>query len=238
MQLYNGSVGIFDLLYPKRCVGCKKTGIYFCASCQAGSRLHFPQVCPVCERASADGVTHKRCKKRSAPDGLTALWAYEGTPRKLILKLKYKFVSDIAECCVTIVANLLENLHQSTPDAPKWGVDEFCIVPIPLYWTRENWRGFNHAEELAKLLAKEMDWQFANLLIRKKLTSPQVGLKEKDRKKNIEGAFSIDGRLTIQPFSHVVLFDDVWTTGATMKEACRVLKKAGVKSVWCLTLAR
>lgn len=230
---------IFDFFYPKHCVGCKKTGGYFCTSCQALAKLHFPQVCPVCERNSVGGVTHKGCKKAWVPDGLTALWVYEGIPRKLILKLKYKFVSDIAECCATIAADLLKDLHQSTPDAPKWGSDKFTIVPIPLHWTRENWRGFNHAEELSKLLAKEMGWQFANLLVRKKLTSPQVGLKEKQRKSNLNGAFVLNphySKFTI-PYS-VLLFDDVWTTGATMKEACRVLKKAGFKSVWCLTLAR
>lgn len=174
-----------------------------------------------------------------APDGLTALWAYEGIPRKLILKLKYKFVSDIAECLAEVSTNMLKKLSQNVPNAPNWDRDPFTIVPIPLHWTRENWRGFNHAEELAKLLAKEMGWDFANLLIRKKLTSPQVGLKEKQRKSNLSGAFVLNPHYSkfIIPYS-VLLFDDVWTTGATMLEACRVLKKAGAKSVWCLTLAR
>ena len=171
---------------------------------------------------------------------MTALWVYEGAPRKLILKLKYKFVSDIAECLATVAADLLKNWRQTLLTAPKWYKDPFSIVPIPLHWTRENWRGFNHAEELAKILAGLMNWQVVPLLVRGKRTKPQVGLKEEERKNNVAGIFEINSEYySLMPSScSLILFDDVWTTGATMKEACRVLKKAGFKNVWCLTLAR
>lgn len=88
-----------------------------------------------------------------------------------------------------------------------------------------------------------MGWKVAPLLLRKKKTKPQVGLKGKERIKNVQGIFIINkharGTLATRgTHSTPVLFDDVWTTGATMKEATEVLKKAGVKKVWCLTLAR
>lgn len=98
-------------------------------------------------------------------------------------------------------------------------------------------------EEVGKLLAGMMGWKVAPLLKRTKPTKPQVGLKEDERKKNVAGIFAINeharGTLaTRDTRGTLVLFDDVWTTGATMLEAAKVLKKAGVKRVWCLTLAR
>ena len=81
-------MGILDFLYPKRCVGCKKTGDYLCASCLSLAKLHFPQVCPVCERNSIDGLTHVRCKKGFVPNGLISLWDYQGVPKKAIVTMQ------------------------------------------------------------------------------------------------------------------------------------------------------
>lgn len=186
-----------------------------------------------------DGATHKGCAAKISPNGLTAVWEYSGAPRKLITKLKYKFAREIAVTLASSTAGFLKNMARSMPEAPRWSNDKFTIVPVPLHWTRKNWRGFNHTEEIAKILAELMGWEVAPLLLRKKKTKPQVGLKEKERKKNIAGVFCLNfhnSKFTIP--DSAVLFDDVWTTGATMREAAKVLKKTGVKKVWCLTLAR
>ncbi|MAG60098.1 hypothetical protein CMO96_04925 [Candidatus Woesebacteria bacterium] len=231
-------MSIFDLLYPKRCTGCNKSGTYFCAKCITGAKLHFPQVCPVCERPAVDGATHTRCKKGLVPDGLTSIWAYEGVPRKLISKLKYKYVVEVVLSLASPVGGTLKNWTRSSLSAPEWQSSGFCIVPIPLHWTRNNRRGFNHAEEIAKILAQIMQWRVASPLRRKKMTGSQVGLKEKEREKNIKDAFVLDSDHLIPKSSKILLFDDVWTSGSTMKEAVKVLKKAGFNRVWCLTLAR
>lgn len=232
-------MSIFDFFYPKRCAGCGKTGTYFCALCILSSKLHSRQVCPFCERDSVDGATHIRCVQKDLPDGLTAIWAYEGAPRKLITKLKYKFVREIAVTLASSAAGFLKNMPRNRPETPKWSDGKLAIVPIPLYWARKNWRGFNHTEEIAKILAGLTGWKVAPILKRTKPTKPQVGLKGKERIKNIQGIFAINSSyiLDSNPYA-LILFDDVWTTGATMREACRVLKLSGVKKVWCLTLAR
>lgn len=235
-------MSIFDFFYPKRCAGCGKLGTYFCPRCILSAKLHFPQVCPVCERNSVDGVTHRWCRRKVSPNGLTAIWAYEGAPRKLISKLKYKFVKEMALSLSSAAAGMLKIMQRSNPYSPAWARDEMVLVPIPLHWTRHNWRGFNHVEEVGRLLAEMMDWQLLPLLVRKKSSKPQVGLKEKEREKNVAGIFEINPSYipyVLSPNSlALVLFDDVWTTGATMREAARVLKEAGAKKVWCLTLAR
>lgn len=232
-------MSLFDLFYPKRCVRCGRVGTYFCAACIKRVKLHFPQVCPVCERASLDGVTHGRCKRGYSPDGLTSIWSYEGAPRKLIHKLKYKYVSEIALSLASAAAGVLKSTERSTPYSPNYRRDKFTLVPIPLHWIRRNLRGFNQVEEVGKILAALMGWDVKPLLSRKKLTKSQVGLKGKERGKNIAGAFGLVSPYSLNPNPYpLILFDDVWTTGSTIREATRVLKKSGFKKVWCLTLAR
>lgn len=172
------------------------------------------------------------------PDGLISIWNYEKAPRKLIQKLKYKFVSDVALSLAAPTAGILKIIQRNTPETPVWRDESWIIVPIPLHWTRENWRGFNQSEETAKLLAKLMNWKVIPILIRTKANKHQVGLRAEDRKKNVSGIFTLDTRGTFDTHTPVILFDDVWTTGATMLEATKVLKEAGFKKVWCLTLAR
>lgn len=111
---------------------------------------------------------------------------------------------------------------------------------MPLYRIRRNWRGFNQTEKVAALLAEAMGWEMVPLLARKKGGRAQVGLKAGQRARNVKGVFEVNRKyLPLAPESKpIVLFDDVWTTGSTMKEAVKVLKRAGVKKVWCLVLAR
>ncbi|TSC90265.1 MAG: amidophosphoribosyltransferase [Microgenomates group bacterium Gr01-1014_5] len=232
-----GIVSLLDFLFPKKCAGCGKFGTYFCVSCIQSSKLYFPQSCPRCERSSVDGAIHVQCGKRFSPDGLTSIWAYEKAPRELILKLKYKYVTDVGLSLAVPASGTLKNIKRSTPASPKW-TDKLVLVPIPLHWTRNNWRGFNHVEEVGKILAQLMGWQMTNLLVRSKMAKQQVGLKGKERKENVQNVFTLISNSPISNLSTIVLFDDVWTTGATMLEAVKVLKKVGFKRVWCLTLAR
>lgn len=223
-------MSFLDLLFPKRCVGCRKQGSYFCIRCQGLAKLQFPQVCPVCERNSIGGITHKWCRKKGyVPEGLFSVWVYEGVLRKLIWKLKYKFVSDMA----------LEIAKAAMVQKwPEWLEQEFVVVPVPLHWVRQNWRGFNHAEEIARQIAGRSGSRMENLLTRSKYTASQVGKSEDERKKNIAGVFKLNDNVAMEQSSNILLFDDVWTSGATLLEATRVLKRAGFKKVWCLTLAR
>lgn len=228
---------LFDFLFPKRCIGCKKQGSYFCPSCVESAKPHFPQVCPVCERPSPDGVRHKYCDKHQTPSGLHSIWAYEGAPRKLIIKLKYRFISDITDELAEIVTNSLKS-YKSLAGNSVWLEEKVTVIPIPLHWKRENWRGFNQSEELGKRIASKMGWDFTNLLIRAKHTAHQVGLRGKSRRENVQGVFTPKTDPLTSYHPNILLFDDVWTTGATMKEAVRILKLAGVRHIWCLTLCR
>ena len=211
-------------------MGCNKYGKYICALCLKKAP-YAKCVCPMCEKPSIDGMTHSKCDRKYGLDGLISLWDYKGVIRNAIVTLKYKYatelVNELAEAC-------LERLRTDGR------ILNTTLVPVPLYWYRKNYRGFNQSELVAKVIAKKMGWNFvADLLIRKKQSVPQAELKGADRRENIKGVFALNPNyLSFRICNSVIILDDVWTTGSTIKEAAKVLKRAGAKNVWGLTIAR
>ena len=114
------------------------------------------------------------------------------------------------------------------------------LIPVPLHPRRERWRGFNQSELLGKKLANHFGWQVkTDILSRQRYTQPQMSLKGQERKTNIIKAFKVNSPLSDLIFSSpLIVFDDVWTTGSTLKEAGKALKMAGFKNVWGLTICR
>ena len=192
-------------------------------------------ICLVCNRASIDGLTHPRCRGRYVIDGAFAAISYKGIAKKLIYSFKYKpYLSDLKTSLVdlfyeSIIQNeIFQKAYETKP----------ILVPIPLYKKRLKNRGYNHAGILAKGLSEKLGLENLNLLERIKETKSQFGLKLKDRKENISGAFSLVPNIPVSQYPNILLLDDILTTGSTLFEAARVLKKNGVKKVFGLALAR
>ncbi len=229
---------LLSLLFPKKCVGCKKLGTYFCTSCIANVKQR-QLICPICKDSAMGGQTHPLCKTRFGLDGLWSLGIYEGGLRSAVQQLKYKFVKNLAEVLVNIVVEywaiyqpfLLDNIKKDY--GRGW-----VIIPVPLHNFRQNWRGFNQSKLLGQLLSKKLGLDYSDCLKRIRYTKPQAKLKSFERKKNIKDAFAVNSNYKPLTMNYVLLVDDVWTTGSTMKECCYILKKAGAKQVWALTLAR
>ncbi len=224
-----------NFIFPKNCLECKKNGVYMCQSCT--DRVGRPKsVCSECNKASIDGFTHIKCQKKYGINGLIALWDYDGIIRKAILALKYKYATELSK---EIVNYAITEIKNSTILNSK----DFCLTPVPLHWYKENVRGFNQSSDLGKRLACEMKWKYIpDLLIRKKYTVSQATLKRKNRQQNIKGVFGINNKYlslftTRNPLS-ILVFDDVYTTGSTLKEVVKTLKRASVEKVWGLTIAR
>ena len=108
---------------------------------------------------------------------------------------------------------------------------------MPLHWRKRLERGFNQSELLAKFLAKRTGIPLVKSLQRRKQTDPQAGLTRAQRRTNVAGAFEVNRRQEVQG-RHILLIDDVLTTGATASACSAVLKRAGAKRVTVLTLAR
>ncbi|MBI4037486.1 ComF family protein [Candidatus Curtissbacteria bacterium] len=217
---------VLDLFFPKKCVSCHRFGNYLCNNCRENLKQAAP-VCPVCGRQAVAGVTHPGCKRRLTLDGLVAPFKYEGPVKQMITKIKYKFAYDISKRLVEIVCEELWRFR-----LPQ----EFKLVPIPLHAARRRWRGFNQAELIIKNINNEYKVEYSDLLVRVRNTKSQVGLKKDQRAGNIKGAFAVKAGFGVKGKS-LIIVDDVFTSGSTMNEACRVLKKAGAASVWGMAAA-
>lgn len=143
---------------------------------------------------------------------------YKGLVQKCLKKVKYKSNWDIVECL-----NILCKFEL---------IPEMTVTYVPMWKKKEQERGFNQAEMVAKLVAAGHQ---IKLLERSRETKPMFGLSKIERQNNIENVFRFVGESCPEK---VMLVDDVWTTGATMRECAKVLKQNGVKIVWGLTLAR
>lgn len=219
------AVSILDLIFPKRCVNCQKFGSYICRDCLKKVEFVDKPICPICQRQAVGGKTHPGCSNRLSLDGLIVGMKYRGPVKIAVKKIKYRWVRDIEE---TLGELLVKNMWKF--DFPQGSI----LVPIPLHSKRKRWRGFNQAELLANYFAKKFHQKASVSLSRIIDTKPQVGLKKDGRIKNIKGAFIVNGDVRGK---ELILVDDVFTSGATMMEACRVLKRVGAKSVWAMTLA-
>ncbi|MGB9706495.1 MAG: double zinc ribbon domain-containing protein [Microgenomates group bacterium] len=230
--------GILDFLFPRRCLGCGKIGNYFCPDCLNLVSLKDERICPMCGKGSFGGLVHPGCARPFGLDGLTSVFSYQGVIEKAIKKLKYRFVSDLASDLVELVLSFCGEDKAFSDFCRSPGV---VLVPIPLHPQRLRWRGFNQAELLGRLIAENLKINFSpDLLLRVKNTKPQVELKKEERRQNIKGAFRVNSKrshfsLLTSPF---LIFDDVWTSGATLREATKVLKRNRASKVWGLTIAR
>ncbi len=229
-------MSILDLLFPKICYGCGRLGAYLCSDCLNKIKLNEKSLCPVCGKPAIGGKTHPRCFSTLKLDGLTTVFVYQGLLKKIIKRLKYHFVFDVGQTLVDLILSIL-------------GEDETFVwvcrrqpffIPVPLHVSRERWRGFNQAKLLGKPIAENLHLKFIpDFLIRIKNTSTQTLLDKEQRRKNIKNAFKLNeqfNNLKMKELSFL-LFDDIWTTGATLQECAKVLKKSGARFVWALTLA-
>jgi ComF family protein len=116
------------------------------------------------------------------------------------------------------------------------------LVPVPLHWAKRALRGFNQAEEICKILKKQCadDAEIRPLVLRSRWTPPQSRLHREARAQNVHKAFSPNPKLDLSEFCHrrIVLVDDLFTSGATMRECAKVLRHEGIMNIDAFSLAR
>lgn len=111
------------------------------------------------------------------------------------------------------------------------------LIPVPIHSSRRRQRGFNQAEEIGKRLQERLEIPMdCDVLIRTKKTLPQKELNDKERLRNLKQAFAIRTDIA-QKYDTVILLDDIYTTGSTAEACTRVLKQAGIKKVYMITIA-
>ncbi len=216
-------------LLPPTCLLCGRRGDHgrdLCAGC-AGDLPLNRVACPRCALplgtpAPACGV----CLKRPPPFAAAlAPYCYADPLDQLVQR--YKFGADLA--AGRVLAQLLGDALAGTA-APD------LVVPVPLHRSRLRERGFNQALELGRLLARRYALTLApHALARTRATAAQSGLDARTRRRNVRRAFAASSEVRGR---HIALLDDVVTTGATVRECARALRRAGAKSVVVWAVAR
>ena len=223
---------VLDFIFPKRCVICKKGGGYLCEKCFSYLSFDAKSLCLSCDKPSYNGLTHPICRKKYTIDGCFSALSYNRTAKKLIYSFKYKpYLVDLK---VFISELFYESVIQKEEFMKLLNSSKWIIVPVPLSSGKLRKRGYNQAEILAKKLAEKFDLEEKNLLKKTKETKTQIKLGKAERAENIKGSFVLNSKV----FGSILLVDDVVTSGATLLEAAKILKKQGAKKVIGLTLAR
>ncbi len=194
-------------------------------------------ICLVCNKGSLDGLTHPKCRGKFKIDGGFSSIVYNPIAKKLIYRFKYKpFLLDLQSLLSElfyegIIQNEIFNKY----------LENAVLVPVPLYNSKFRKRGYNQAEILAKGLSDRLGIPVLDALERVKNTKNQFSLGKKERMENMKDAFSLNSEFVIHnSLKNVTIFlvDDILTSGSTLSEAANVLKRAGAKAVFGLTLAR
>ncbi len=205
--------------------------------------LIFPPFCLVCEKNYSKEFLCGNCQKKikffnvayqfKNPNfTLLAATSYQNQViSKLITILKYQKIKSAAKPLTRIVIEYLNRMKLVSK------ISSYILVPIPLHHQKLRQRKFNQSEIIAKILAQKLNLNFSpEIMIRTKNTTAQVNLREKEeRVQNVKGCFKVKGNVFGK---NILVFDDVFTTGATMKEAIKTLRKAGARKVIGLVVAK
>ncbi|MFD1745171.1 ComF family protein [Rhizobium helianthi] len=228
---------LLDIVYPPACSVCgARTQRHFAICPDCWSRMRFIER-PYCDVLGIpfrqDQGEGALCAQAIAEppsfDRLRAVALHEGPARSLVHSLKYRDRTDLARMMAQWMA--------------RAGAAELAacdaILPIPLHWTRLAWRRFNQSAELARHLSRLTDKpMLATTLRRAKRTRRQVGLTASRREDNLRAAFRIVPGHENDVFGkRIILVDDVFTTGATVSSAARVLRRAGATDITVLSFA-
>lgn len=229
---------IASLLYPPTCTVCSASvaaSEYLCAECDAKITRIVPPFCAKCSEPFAGAIsgafTCANCAHRTLHfDAAVAAYRSRGIVRRVILDFKYGRQVHLRH---PVARWLLAALDDDRLRARRFNI----IIPVPLHPARERQRGFNQAGLLAELLSTHMSIATKPVLERIRYTTTQTAFDRAERMENLHGAFRLRKNVDVREL-HVLLIDDVLTTGSTLSECARVLKKAGALSVHAATAAR
>jgi len=227
-----------NLLFPASCAGCKahvsQPGT-LCPTCWSELRFIERPYCPVLGvpfgHDFGDGFLSAEAIADPPPfRRLRSAVLHRGAAQRMAVALKFHDRTDLAPWMARWMQRAGRELLEECE----------VILPVPLHRWRFWSRRFNQSAELARALAKQSALPFApQALNRIRRTEQQIGLGSKERKRNVDGAFRVPKEQEIHVRGRrVLLIDDVYTTGATVKAATRALLRGGAKSVDVLTFSR
>lgn len=242
---------LFATLFPADCRLCgepliKISRLPVCENCLRGMHASAGGLCAICGQrlVSSHALTGERgearcglCRRLDPPFVKAAAYgSYQGGLRDLIHMLKHQHVRPAANVLGRMLAEVVAGLE------PAFGERNVLVVPIPLYLVKLRQRGFNQSEVIARVALKlfssrERYSLSAGVLERRRETQSQAGLTREQRRENLRGAFGVKSPEEVSG-REILLVDDVFTTGITVSECARILRRAGAARVWVATVAR
>lgn len=216
---------LLSLVAPHECLICQAEGSLLCRTCQLDACPPLPERCYKCFTLSPDSKVCPKCRCKSK---LRYVWVrthYEGAAKDLIHAFKFERAQSAAR-------PLAELTVEALPFLPA----DFIVSCVPTATSRRRQRGYDHAELLAKEIARLTGRRFLPLLSRHGQTR-QVGAKRATRTTQLSQAYWVKS-LLLAKGRNILLVDDITTTGATIEAAAEVLKKAGAKSVSAVVFAQ
>ncbi len=221
-----------NALFPESCPVCGRTAVNhrtapICNECWESISPYSGPFCDKCGKplVSDASITCSDCLSDTpAFTSVRSYGLYKGTLKKALNLLKYYGIK-----------RLSKPLSEKIRGISLPSVD--TVIPVPLSKQKLRQRGFNQSALLAKSLAGRADTRLSlNSLVKIRDTAPQVGLSAKKRQENIKNAFAVN-RKEIIINKNILLVDDVFTTGATIRECSQVLNRAGANEIYVITLA-
>lgn len=226
---------IANTLFPKSCYGCGVGDVYLCFEC-AQSMFARELFCPHCNIRIPFGRLNDSCSRVLGVSNIFISFDYKNDViKRMIYDFKYNSCFVLAEDFVNLSVDYL-NKNKLLKNIDK---DKTVIVPLPSHKTKKRRRGFNPAEklsiQLSKVLGVEVDNDF---LIKVKNTPPQAGIKNsEERKINNKDSF-VCNKKHIPKKIHILLVDDVYTTGSTIKECAFTMRKSGYKNISAFVVSK
>ena len=227
-----------SLLFPPHCAQCRAATHarqHLCEACaEKAAKIEAP-FCRLCSQpfdGAIDGTfTCSNCEDRRFHfDCAVSRYRSDGVVRELVHRFKY-------DRCLYLRQTLAEWLAETLDDARITAHPFDYLVPVPLHAARQRDREFNQAALLAELLAERHGETVLHALKRIRYTTTQTQLDREERRQNLRNAFRVRHPRRVAG-SHLILVDDVFTTGSTVDECARVLKESGAASVRVITVAR
>lgn len=232
MQVNNWLRNIQNWLYPAYCVLCGAAGEEarpLCSGCLADLPRNL-NPCPGCAAPLPSGATGMcgECQCRPPPfDAALAPYLYHSPLDRVLLDLKFHGRLQHARLLGTLMAESITGCRDSLPQ---------LLIPVPLHHSRLRERGYNQALELARPIGRGLGIPVdSHSCVRVRASAAQSQLSATERRQNVRKAFWLESEVGV---AHVAIVDDVMTTGSTVAELARVLKKGGVERVEVWTCAR
>jgi ComF family protein len=229
---------LVSLFFPPHCASCgadTRSGEHLCAACAEKVRRIEAPFCQRCSEpfeGAIDGdFVCANCGDRELHfECAVAPYLSRGVVREFIHRFKYDRERFLRQPLANWLADALDDARLQSPP-----ID--AIVPVPLHPTRFRERGFNQAALLAELLSARAAVPLLACLVRTRYTTTQTRLDRHERMENLRNAFRVTHIAAVQS-RHLLIVDDVFTTGSTVDECARVLRLAGAASVRVATVAR